>query len=395
MAVLNSLHIRQFNKYYDVVRRIAAMTTGLANRKVSLLNAVRAKPRLLVCAPSNAAVDNVILKIMEDGFVDGSGSRYNPSMIRVGVGQSSAVKDVALETQVDNILAEHLDLTKLDASIAGYRMEMQRIQADITRLRQRIHALATASPWPLSKDWEIRIDESTFESTKRVYFVNHKEKTTTFECPPPPEPDEKQFEATAMPEYRSYMSKIVKLVENYNSVMSKLERLSVVQSGANGASPSAVRQDLETHILDSVHIVMTTLGTAGNRTLESAKNFEVVVVDEAAQSVEPSTLSALQKGSKHAILVGDPQQLPATIFNVSGRNTKYDRSLFQRLEEAGHPVYMLDQQYRMHPEISRFPRQIFYGGNLKDGPNVEAINYGNPLRRVVLTKVEAFHVSVL
>jgi hypothetical protein len=34
-------------------------------------------------------------------------------------------------------------------------------------------------------------------------------------------------------------------------------------------------------------------------------------------------------------LVGDPQQLPATIFDISGRNSKYDRSLFQRLEEAG------------------------------------------------------------
>ena len=57
-------------------------------------------------------------------------------------------------------------------------------------------------------------------------------------------------------------------------------------------------------------------------------------------------LQALQLGSSHAILVGDPQQLPATIFSVSGRNTKFDRSLFQRLEDAGHPVHMLDTQYR-------------------------------------------------
>lgn len=106
--------------------------------------------------------------------------------------------------------------------------------------------------------------------------------------------------------------------------------------------------NLEAHVLNSVHIVMTTLGSAGNRAFDAADKFEVVVVDEAAQSVEPATLSALQLGSRHAVLVGDPQQLPATIFNVSGKNSKYDRSLFQRLEEAGQPVYMLEEQVRLN-----------------------------------------------
>jgi superfamily I DNA and/or RNA helicase len=59
--------------------------------------------------------------------------------------------------------------------------------------------------------------------------------------------------------------------------------------------------------LDNIHIVTTTLGTAGSRALEAANKFEVVVIDEAAQSVEPSTLAGLQLGSSHAILVGDPQ----------------------------------------------------------------------------------------
>ena len=62
--------------------------------------------------------------------------------------------------------------------------------------------------------------------------------------------------------------------------------------------------------------------------------------------------AGLQLGSSHAILVGDPQQLPATIFSMSGRNTKYDRSLFARLEEAGHAVHMLDTQFRMVSSLS-------------------------------------------
>lgn len=205
-----------------------------------------------------------------------------------------------------------------------------------------------------------------------------------------------------------------------------MERYNLISSCSASSDRNAkaiLRQQVETHILDSVHIVLTTLGTAGSRALESAAKFEVVVVDEAAQSVEPATLPALQLGSSHAILVGDPQQLPgkeyiefvsissciysvlatilicyplclpsfsATIFSISGKSTKYDRSLFQRLEEAGHKVHMLNVQYRMHPDISDFPRRIFYGGNLVDGPNVQAADYGNPLRLAITATFKSF-----
>jgi len=388
--ILNALHIRQFNKYYDEVRNIVAIQTG--NRQTALDIARRAKPRLLVCAPSNAAVDNVILKIMEDGFVDGSGQRYNPSMIRIGVGQSTSVKDVALETKVDQILSENSDALQLENSIAGFRMELQRISSDIVKCRKKIHAISNASPWPLVKDWEIRVDEENFDQTGRVFFVNHKDKSTTFECPPPPEPGETQFPARSMPEYRVYMSRIVKLVENYFTIKSNLEQSTLVKgSMGNGARHFEVKQNLEMHVLNSVHIVMTTLGTAGNRALsEGVDKFEVVVVDEAAQSVEPATLAAMQLGSRHCVMVGDPQQLPATIFNVSGKNSKYDRSLFQRLEEAGEKVYMLNEQYRMHPKISHFPRHIFYKGALKDGIKVKKSDYGSPLLQAITSRVPAF-----
>mmetsp|Transcript_13454 Transcript_13454/g.20101 ORF Transcript_13454/g.20101 Transcript_13454/m.20101 type:complete len:451 (+) Transcript_13454:3-1355(+) len=250
-----------------------------------------------------------------------------------------------------------------------------------------------ATPYPLAKEWEVRIDENAC----RVFYVNHKDKRTTFECPPPPEEGQRHFHVTAMPEYKSFLSQVVKLVERYNNLSTKAERYMLCQNVANeskGGTKShamnTTRQQLECHILDSVHIVMTTLGTAGNRALEACNKFEVVVIDEAAQSVEPSTLAGLQLGSSHAILVGDPQQLPATIFSMSGRNTKFDRSLFQRLEEAGHEVHMLDTQYRMHPSISDFPRRIFYDGKLLDGPNVKNPEYGNPLKNVIFQKFHSF-----
>ena len=158
-----------------------------------------------------------------------------------------------------------------------------------------------------------------------------------------------------------------------------------MDSATNEADDS-VSSLLQTHVLNSTHIVLTTLGSAGGWAIESANKFKVVVIDEAAQSAEPSTLVALQLGSSHAILVGDPQQLPATIFNVSGRSSKYDRSLFQRLEEAGHYVHLLNTQYRMNPVISEFPRHIFYEGMLLDGPNVQEPDFGGNLKTAIKYK---------
>ena len=394
VAVLNSLHIRQFNKYYAMLSDIAQSTS--VNKGHQMNDASRNKPRLLVCAPSNAAVDNVILKIMKDGFVDGQGTRYNPSIVRVGVGQSDAVQAVSLGAKVDAFLSEARDAAKIEAAMNGYRSELQRIQQNIFKLRKRIQALSRGVPYPLSRDWEARVDESDFEIRGAIYFVNHKEHMTTYELPPPPEPEEAQYSISSMPEFRTYTGRIVKLVERHNSIVSKLEKYKLAQNlvvsrtGARGNQSNELRMMLETHFLDETHIVFTTLGTAGNKALESAAKFEVVIIDEAAQSVEPSTLVGLQLGSRHAILVGDPQQLPATIFSYSGRETKYDRSLFQRLEEAGHEVHLLNQQYRMHPCISEFPRRIFYGGELVDGPNVQDPQYGMPLSRLVTTKFPSF-----
>lgn len=48
-------------------------------------------------------------------------------------------------------------------------------------------------------------------------------------------------------------------------------------------------------------------------------------------------------------------------------------SLFQRVLENGtyDDPYMLDTQYRMHPDISEFSRREFYDNKLKDGITAE------------------------
>ena len=74
-------------------------------------------------------------------------------------------------------------------------------------------------------------------------------------------------------------------------------------------------------------------------------------------------------------MVGDQQQLPATVFSKPARSVGYDRSLFQRLIETGHPYLMLDTQYRMFPIISAYASRVFYRGQLRDGENVKEKRY--------------------
>ena len=78
-----------------------------------------------------------------------------------------------------------------------------------------------------------------------------------------------------------------------------------------------------------------------------------MIIDEAAQAVEVSTLIPLKYACRRLILVGDLNQLPATVFSERSRQLR--QSLFERLQKGRHAVTMLQTQYRMHPHISAFP----------------------------------------
>ncbi|CAD7945195.1 unnamed protein product [Amoebophrya sp. A25] len=134
-------------------------------------------------------------------------------------------------------------------------------------------------------------------------------------------------------------------------------------TGLNKAELDPIKREL----LQEANVVCTTCSVAGSRdVLNFGHAFESVIIDEAAQGVEVATLVPLVTGCKRLVLVGDPKQLPATVFSGIAKRKGYDRSLFQRLAEDGYPVARLLVQYRMHPFISAFPSQKFYEGQLGD-----------------------------
>ncbi|KAM7092706.1 putative helicase senataxin isoform 2-T2 [Molossus nigricans] len=133
-------------------------------------------------------------------------------------------------------------------------------------------------------------------------------------------------------------------------------------------------------ILES-HIICCTLSTSGGLLLESAFRgqggvpFSCVIVDEAGQACEVETLTPLIHRCNKLILVGDPKQLPPTVISLA-QEYGYEQSLMARFcklleENVEHhvsgrlPILQLTVQYRMHPDICLFPSNYIYNRNLK------------------------------
>ncbi|XP_062110911.1 uncharacterized protein LOC133822555 [Humulus lupulus] len=118
-------------------------------------------------------------------------------------------------------------------------------------------------------------------------------------------------------------------------------------------------------------IFCTTSGSAKLNIIDM-KPLELLVIDEVAQLKEcESTIPLQLHGFRHAILVGDEQQLPAMVKSQISEEADFGRSLFERLAYLGHKKHLLNIQYRMHPSISLFPNREFYNNQILNGPNVK------------------------
>lgn len=130
-------------------------------------------------------------------------------------------------------------------------------------------------------------------------------------------------------------------------------------------------EKLKQEILMNCKIICSTLSMAGsNILLNLNQKFDTVIIDEAGQSVEISSLIPLRYNCERLILVGDPKQLSATVFSRTAMKYNYEQSLFKRFQLAGQEVTILTTQYRMNPYLSKFISQTFYEGKLEDGPNI-------------------------
>jgi len=134
----------------------------------------------------------------------------------------------------------------------------------------------------------------------------------------------------------------------------------------------STREKLIKHIIKHAGIICTTNTNSIHRYLEGLV-FDLVLIDEAGQSTEPSCLLPISKGKK-VVLVGDHKQLPPTILSPEAKDLSV--SLFERMMTNSRYV-LLDTQYRMNPLINEFPSNEFYDGNLMPAKNTFTNNIPN------------------
>ena len=81
-------------------------------------------------------------------------------------------------------------------------------------------------------------------------------------------------------------------------------------------------------------IAATCSGAGDDRTL-GGMQFRVVVIDEATQATEPSTLIPFVRGAESVVMAGDPQQLPPTVISMAAAEMGLQTTLFERLQTLG------------------------------------------------------------
>lgn len=122
-------------------------------------------------------------------------------------------------------------------------------------------------------------------------------------------------------------------------------------------------------ILDGAQVITCTLVGAAHPVLEKRK-FRTVVVDEAAQALEPATWIPILRASR-VVLTGDPFQLPPTVKSRIAQKGGFNITLMEKWLEREGTASLLRTQYRMNAIIMGFSNQQFYGNALEAAPQVK------------------------
>ncbi|XP_022889351.1 uncharacterized protein LOC111404723 isoform X2 [Olea europaea var. sylvestris] len=286
--------------------------------------------RILICAQSNAAVDELVARITSKGLYGRDGMMFKPYLVRVGNEKTVHPNSLPffIDTLVDNCLAEER---------RNANDEKNDIDGDsLTVLRFKLEQLVDRIRYYEAK--RANVEEVNSNSSNLLEGEDIMELS----------------DAELGARLRALYDKKKKIYTD----------ISVAQAKEKKASEEikALKNKFRKTILKEAEIVVTTLSGCGGDLYgvcsESILNhkftspsenslFDAVVIDEAAQALEPATLIPLQllksKGTK-CIMVGDPKQLPATVLSNVVSKYMFQCSMFERLQQANHPIIMLTHQ---------------------------------------------------
>ena len=148
---------------------------------------------------------------------------------------------------------------------------------------------------------------------------------------------------------------------------------------------NATLNSIKSTLADAQIVVATTSTMNSNAALFNIKHFDLAIIDEASQILEPNIIGLLtvrhaeRRAIERFVLIGDHKQLPAvvqqqdTLETEETNNSLKDihllscaNSLFERLilteRAAGRTDFIgtLHKQGRMHPDIADFANRKFY-----------------------------------
>ncbi|KAL4205316.1 hypothetical protein AMTRI_Chr01g114000 [Amborella trichopoda] len=316
--------------------------------------------RVLICAQSNAAVDELVSRITDEGLYNSDGNLYMPYLVRVG--NVKTVHPSSMPYFINTLVEQRLAEQKMNVDDGDDDIIMDSSMV----LRSKLEKLVETIQLCEAKRADIR------EGNNKLEVKRASENGVT-------EDSEVQEMTEAAID--------VRLKSLYGQKKAIYVELAASQAREKKSfeDNKAIKHDMRKLILKEAEVVVTTLsGCGGDLYITCTESisrsrygspsedslFDAVLIDEAAQALEPATLIPLQllKTSRtKCIMVGDPKQLPATVLSNVASKFLYECSMFERLQRAGFPVTMLKTQYRMHPEISMFPSMHFYDRKLLNG----------------------------
>lgn len=268
--------------------------------------------RILVCAPSNAAVDVITNRLLK------------------------ANKRLSPQDKIEKIRYGHVE--KMDERV---------------------------KPWSLDKRTKNKLRAEIYEAAEK-YQPDHPHQKERQKSYLEKMELERAQKGRRKKEESVEIHKKLKLVNN--AILAKEEEM---YSSLAGSQPISVRKkSWRETLMNRAHVVCSTLGSSPS--LDSASMntlFDILIIDEATVATEYQVLAPLRYGVKHLILIGDTKQLPVLVKSKQAKTLGLERSLFERIEKVlsfeRKRIYTLETQYRMHPDLLLFPSQEYYSGRLK------------------------------
>jgi len=245
-------------------------------------------PKVLICAPSNAAIDEVARRLKE-GVRNSVGKSVTPQVVRVGAEASVniAVKDITLDALVEQRLAAQPESQRNEKS------ERQSVLQEIQNLKQQ------------KQTKQEQISKAAGNSARVLQL----------------EQEIKEINAKRM----ALSARANELREQDTNTQRALD---------------TVRRKARIDILNEADVICCTLSGSGHEALDGYQ-FDMVITDEAAQAIELSSLIPLKFQAERYVMVGgtlinpchkhclscpaDPQQLPPTVLSPLATNHGYNQ----------------------------------------------------------------------